>query len=398
MFKREMWLEKIRPFYKSDLIKVLTGIRRCGKSVLMRQIIEEIKASGVEESHIIFINFEDLSNAYIKNEIDLFNCIKKQIVDNGKYFLFFDEIQNVENFEKAINSFRSTLNVSIFITGSNAKLLSGELATLLSGRYVNFKIMPFSFKESCEIQNIDFKDVTDKDLFNYIKWGGMPQRFSMKSEDELNVFIGDLYDSIVLKDIVKRYKVQNIELLNRIVNYLVTNTSQMFSASSITNFLKSEKRDCSRETLYNYLSFITSSYIMHKVSRYDIKGKKELSLYDKYYLTDTGFGRIYESSQEVNVGAELENVVFNELQTRGCLVYVGKNINSEIDFVTTKPDEKCYYQVAYLLADDKTVQREFGAYDSVKDNFPKYVISADHFDFSRNGIIHKNIIDFLLGR
>ena len=185
MVKREMWLQKIRPFYKSELIKVLTGIRRCGKSVLMRQIIEEIKAGGVEESHIIFINFEDLSNAYIKNEIDLFNCIKKQIVDNGKYFLFFDEIQNVENFEKAINSFRSTLNVSIFITGSNAKLLSGELATLLSGRYVNFKIMPFSFKESCEIQNIDFKDVTDKDLFNYIKWGGMPQRFSMKSEDEI---------------------------------------------------------------------------------------------------------------------------------------------------------------------------------------------------------------------
>lgn len=394
MVKRELWLKQIRPFYENELIKVLIGIRRCGKSIILNQIKEEILSAGVDENHIIFINFEDLSYSFIKDELDLNNYIKERIVDSKKYYLFFDEIQNVKNFEKVLNSLRATQNVSIFITGSNAKLLSGELATLLAGRYVTFKIMPFTFTESLEIQNI--QNPTDSDLMNYLKFGGMPQRFYLNEESEIKKFLSDLYDSIVLKDIVTRYKVKNIELLGRIINYLASTSSQIFSASSINNFLKSEGRDCSKETLYNYLDYVVQSCTVNKAKRYDITGKKSLSTLEKYYLSDTGFANLY--STKFNIGAMLENVVFNELISRGYDVQVGVTSNSEIDFIATKNNLKEYFQVSYLLFDENTISREFGAFKKVKDNFSKYVITADHFDFSQDGIIHKNIIDWLLDK
>ena len=284
------------------------------------------------------------------------------------------------------------MNTSIFITGSNAKLLSGELATVLSGRYVSFKILPFSFAEALEIQGIEKAD--DDALMDYIRWGGMPQRFSMHSEDELKTFLSDLYDSIVLKDIIARYKIQNIDLLNKIFAYLSINMSQIFSGTSIVNFLKSEKRDCSKESLYNYLSFIINSCVMNKIPRYDIQGKKVLSTLEKYYLTDVSFARIH--SQKIDIGASLENIVYNELLNRGYEVYIGILKNAEIDFIATKGNEKLYFQVCYLLATEETVKREFGAYDSVRDNYPKYVLSLDKFDFSQDGIIHKNLIDWLM--
>ena len=234
MVKRELWLKKIRPFYENELIKVLIGIRRSGKSIILKQIQDELLANGINPNHIIFINFEDLAFSFIKNETDLHNYIKPQIVDDKIYYLFFDEIQNVQNFEKVLNSLRATQNVSIFITGSNANLLSGELATLLAGRYVTFKIMPFTFVESLQIQNI--ANPTDSDLMNYLKFGGMPQRFSLSTESEIKTFLSDLYDSIVLKDIISRYKVKNVELLDKIINYLASTSSQIFSASSINNF------------------------------------------------------------------------------------------------------------------------------------------------------------------
>lgn len=388
MVARENWLKKIRPFYESELIKVIIGIRRCGKSVILAQIAQEIKA---DETHKIFINFEDLQFSDLKDEMSLYKYVKNLITDEKKYYLFFDEIQNVMNFEKAINSFR-LLNTSIFITGSNANLLSGELATLLSGRYVSFKILPFTFAEVLEIQGI--KDADDGVLMDYIRWGGMPQRFSINTDNELKVFFSDLYDSIVLKDIVARYKIQNVSLLNKIIDYLSINMSQIFSGTSIVNFLKSEQRDCSKESLYNYLSFIINSCIMNKVSRYDIQGKKVLSTLEKYYLADVSLARVH--STKMDIGASLENIVYNELLNRGYEVYIGILKNAEIDFIAQKGNEKIYLQVCYLLASDETVAREFGVYDSVKDNYPKYVLSLDKFDFSQNGIIHKNLIDWLL--
>ena len=396
MIKRELYLNKIRPFIDSDLIKVIIGIRRCGKSVLMKQIISEIKEKHVDDAHIIYLNFEDLQFSFIENEMDLYRYIKDKIQDEGKYYLLFDEIQNVNNFEKAINSFRATLNCSVFLTGSNGKLLSGELATHLSGRYVSFRIMPFSFKEMCKVKDISKDRVSEKDFMEYLNFGGMPQRFLMETESQVKIYLRDLYDSIVLRDIVLRSKVSDVDVLNRIVEYMVMNTSQTFSAKSISAYFESISRKVSMDTIYQYLEHITNSLIFNKVMRYDIRGKKILTRSDKFYLSDLGFAKINNTGFKTEIGALIENIVYNELINRGCEVYVGKTVKGEIDFIVMNDGEKSYYQVAYLLADEKVIDREFGAYESVRDNFPKYVLSMDKLDFSRDGIVHKNILDFLL--
>ena len=396
MIKREKYLKNIRGFYDQDLIKVITGIRRCGKSTLLKQIIDELKENGVNQERIIYINFEDIEMSFIKNDMDLNSYIKKHIKDDEKYYLFFDEIQNVIDWEKAVNSFKATKNVSIFITGSNSNLLSGELATLLSGRYVSFKIQPFSFKEVCQLKGIEDKGEIEKAFEDYIKWGGMPQRFYFKNEQETKNYLMDLYDSIVVKDIISRYKVKDVELLNKILEYLMSTPAQQFSVTNIVNYLKNENRNCSNETLYNYLSYITNSFIMNKAKRYDIKGKRVLSTNDKYYLTDLGLGQVKSSIKTKGKGSILENIVYNELINRGYEVLVGKSDSSEIDFIASYFDEKIYIQVAYILADDDVIEREFGAFKEIQDNYPKYVLTMDKFDFSQNGIIHKNVIDWLL--
>lgn len=396
MIIRTQYLNKIRPFFDSDLIKILVGIRRCGKSVLLRQIMFELQENKIEDSHIIYINFEDLQFSFIQNEMDLYNYVNGYIKDKAKYYLFFDEIQNVNNFEKAINSFRSTINCSIFITGSNAKLLSGELATHLSGRYVSFRIMPFSFKEMCLIRNIDINSVSEKDFMDYLDYGGMPQRFLMNTESETKVYLSDLYNSIVLRDIVLRSKINDVDILNRVVEYMVMNTSQTFSAKSIASYFESINRKVSTDTIYQYLEHITNSLIFNKAMRYDIRGKRILTRSDKFYLSDLGFVKINNTGYKTEIGALIENVIYNELINRGYEVYVGKTPKGEIDFIIMDGDKRSYYQVAYLLADKNVIAREFGAFDSVKDNFPKYVLSMDRLDFSRNGIKHINILDFLL--
>ena len=396
MIKREKYLKRIRGFYDQDLIKVITGIRRAGKSTLLKQIINELKDCGVSSKQIIYINFEDIEMSFIKDCMDLNEYIKKQIKNDKKYYLFFDEIQNIINWEKAINSFKATKNVSIFITGSNSNLLSGELATLLSGRYVSFKIQPFSFKEVCELKNIKSKEEIEKEFEDYIKWGGMPQRFYFKTEQETKNYLIDLYDSIVVKDIISRYKIKDIELLNKVLEYLMSTPAQQFSVTNIVNYLKSQNRNCSNETIYNYLSYITSSFIISKAKRYDLKGKRLLSTNDKYYLTDLGLGQVKSSNKTKGKGSVLENIVYNELIDRGYEVLVGKTDTSEIDFIATYFDKKIYIQVAYILADDSVIEREFGAYKGIEDNYPKYVLTMDKFDFSQNGIIHKNLIDWLL--
>lgn len=396
MVKRERYLKKIRGFYHKDLIKVITGIRRCGKSVLLTQIIEELRTDGVSDSQIIYINFEDYDYSFIRTGMDLHEYIKARITLDEMFYLFFDEIQVVPEFERVINSLRMKYNTSIFITGSNGKLLSGELATFLSGRYVSFSVYPFSFSEMCELQNISKQEVTDDLLRDYMTWGGLPQRFLMENEEQTKAFLRDVYDTIVLRDIVQRAGIKDIDLFGRVMEYLCCNPSQIFSPQSMSEYFLSIDRKVSKETIYNYLEHITSSLIMIKASRYDIRGKRILTKMDKYYLTDMGIGRIRNAGFKLEMGALLENVVYNELLIRGYEVYVGKTRNGEIDFVAIKDNKKEYYQVAYYLYDEKVIEREFGAFDGVPDNFPKYVLSFDKMDFSREGIIHKNVLEFLL--
>lgn len=394
MIIREKYLNEMRPFYDEDLIKVITGIRRCGKSILLLQIMKELK-DKTEENHIIYINFEDVEFSFIKNYMDLHNYIKKQIKDDDKYYLLFDEIQNVSEWEKVINSFKATLNVSIFITGSNSDLLSGELATLLSGRYVSFKIQPFTFKEIVDYkkpQNVD-------DLFlNYIRWGGMPQRLNYDDEKLIRTYLSDVYDSIVVKDIITRFKINDIDLFNRIMEYVMTTPSQTFSADNLANYFKQNDRNVAKDTIYNYIDYMCRAFLISKVERYDVRGKRILNGKYKYYLTDLGLGQIKNISKKEQLGAYLENIVYNELIYRGYDVNVGSLDKGEIDFIAIKDGEKSYYQVAYILSDENVVQREFNAYNNVNDNYPKYVITMDKFDFSQNGIIHKNIIDWLLDK
>ena len=393
MIKREKYLCKIREFYDSDLIKVIIGIRRCGKSVLLKQIMEELK---IDDDHIIYINFEDVEYAFIKDYLDLNRYVKEKITDDKKYYLFFDEIQLVTEWEKAINSFKATLNVSIFVTGSNSKLLSSELATLLSGRYVLFKISPFSFNEVIELKGIkDRRDI--EDAFNdYLLWGGLPQRFEFKTEDGMKTYLSDVFDAIVLKDIVKRHNIKNITLFERVMEYLVTNPSQVFSPTNMLREFSKEEIPISTRTIYECLDYAESSLLMSKVSSFDIRGKRILSRKDKYYLSDLGLGQILNVNKKNQFGAYLENVVYNELIYRGYNVSVGNNNGKEIDFIATKYNKKEYYQVTYTLASKETEEREFGSYSNIDDNYPKYVISTDKLDYSQNGIIHKNIIDFLL--
>lgn len=396
MIKREKYIEEIRPFYDEDLIKVITGIRRCGKSTLLEQIVEELN-DKVDKNHIIYINFEDVEYSDIENFKDLNNYVKKLMNDDKKYYLLFDEIQNVKDWERTVNSLKATKNVSIFITGSNSDLLSGDLSTYLSGRYVSFKMLPLTFKEVCLIKNSnDYENM----FYDYMKWGGMPQRFRFEEEKQVRLYLLDLYDSIVMKDIIKRFKINNLDLFNRVVEYVMTTPAQTFSVDNIVEYLNNkDDRSISKETIYNYLEYMCKGLLISKVDRYDVRGKRILNGKYKYYLTDLGLGRIKNISKKEQLGAYLENIVYNELIYRGYDVNVGNLENGEVDFVAVKDGKKEYYQVCFFIGDDEKVSsREFGAYKSIDDNYPKYVISTDKFDLSENGIIHKNIIDWLLSK
>jgi len=402
MIIREKYLSKIRPFYDQDLIKVITGIRRCGKSVILNQIMNELKNNGVEEEQIIYLNFEFEDYYDLCNHIEFNKYIECKIVNDKKYYLFFDEIQKVDKWELSVNSFKAVHGdkVSIFITGSNSDLLSGELATHIAGRYVSFKIYPFTFKEVCELKNtLDKNKYELQDNFNeYMIWGGMPQRFVMGDEYQIRTYLADVFNSIVIKDIVDRFKIKDLDLFNRIIEYVVTTQSQTFSAESLSNYLLKDNIEVSKITIYNYLEYMCKALLINKAERYDVRGKRILNGKYKYYLSDLGLGQVVNKERKKQMGAYLENIVYNELVSRGFDVKVGSLENGEIDFIATRYDEKIYLQVAYILADDDVIEREFGVYKGIDDNYPKYVISTDTFDMSQNGIIHKNIIDWLLER
>ena len=397
MLLREDYLSKIRGFYDSDLIKILVGIRRCGKSVILNQIIEELKEQrNVDEEHIIFINFEFIEFEDLLDYKKLNKYIKDKIKDNKIYYLFLDEVQNVDEFERVVNSLRASIkNISIFLTGSNSKMLSDELSSVLSGRYVLFNINPLSYKEYVLLTN---KDGYDLDTFwDYAKWGGLPNRCEFTNIIDIKNYLHSVYDSIILRDVVKRLNLKDTILFDMILQYIIETAGREFSADNIIKYLENENKKISNETLYNYIDALCKALIIKKVYRYDIAGKGVLKTLNKYYATDLGIAQIKNNNPEFKNYIILENIVYNELINRNYEVYIGKTKTGEVDFLAKKDGNIKYFQVTYEMKDNiDTIEREFGAFKKIEDNYPKYVISLDKVDLSRDGIIHLNLIDFLL--
>ena len=401
MTKRELYIEKIKPFIDKDIIKVLTGIRRSGKSVMLKLIMEELKQNKIDEKQFININFENLINRELTTADKLHEYILKKASEiKKKCYIFLDEIQEVKDWEKCINSLRVNdgYDFDIYITGSNAKLLSGELSTYLAGRYVEFVIYPFSFKEFLETLKSIQQDVSTREAFQkYVKFGGMPFLYNLAFEEEASLqYLKDIYSSIILKDITQRNKIRDTDMLERVISYLIMNVGNNFSATSISKFFKSENRKVSVETILNYIKAAEESFLIYKVSRDDLIGKKVLNVNEKYYIADHGMREAIFGSNQRDINQIFENIIYLELLRKGYNVRVGKVDNLEVDFVCTKGNEKIYVQVAYLLASAETIEREFTSLEKINDNYPKYVISMDEFDMSRNGIKHVNIIDFLM--
>ncbi len=399
MIRRERYMERIRPFMDSELIKVLTGIRRSGKSVMLDLIQEELMQHGVEREQMISLNFEDMRNRHLLDAVSLHEEILSRASQiPGKVYLFFDEIQEVDSWEKCVNSFRVELDCDIYLTGSNAKLLSGELATYLAGRYVEFVIYPFSFEEFVDLYRSVYPQSDMRQCFQtYLQQGGMPYLGKLRFDKMAGrQYLQDLYNSVELKDIIKRNNIRDVDMLERILMYVTANIGTVFSAGSISKYLKSEGRNISPETTLNYIRACTDAFLFYQVKRQDLQGKKILSVNEKYYVADHGIREAVFGGNQRDIQLVLENIVFLELLRRGYTVTVGKIGDREIDFVCEKAGEKLYIQVSYLLASEETIQREFGVYDAVRDHYPKFVLSLDEFDLGRNGIKHKNIRDFLL--
>ncbi len=399
MIKRELYMKRIRPFINTELVKVMTGIRRCGKSVMLELVKQELTESGIDEKQFISINFEDMRYSGLHNAQTLHEeILKRAAAVEGKVYLFFDEIQEVKDWEKCINSLRIALDCDIYITGSNAKLLSGELATYLGGRYVEFVIYPFSFAEFLELYRPIAPEDSIRQCFQkYLLCGGMPYLANLGYAEEPSLqYLTDVFNSVQLKDIVKRNKVRDVDLLERIIAYVMANVGSTFSATSLSRFLKSEQRTVAPETILNYIRYCCDAYLFYQVKRQDLQGKQLLTTNEKYYIADHGIREAVYGGNMRDINLILENIVFLELLRRGYEVTVGKAGEREVDFVCGKRGEKLYVQVTYLLASQETIEREFCVYDEIRDNFPKYVVSLDEFDMSRNGIKHRNICDFLL--
>ena len=400
MIKRKKYLKDIRGFYNdTSLIKIIYGLRRSGKSVILTQIIKELKEKKVAEDHIIYIDFELLTYSAIRTAKDLDDYVLSYTKDKGIYYVFCDEIQRIEDFELGINSLRARGNYSVFITGSNSRMTFMELSTDLSGRYVSFKINPLSFKEIVALTKTK-EDEYNKLIHDIFEWGSLPHRFFYKDDTDGRMkinYIQDVYNSIILRDIIERLGLRDTTTFNKILQYLIEIEGREFSAENIQEFMKIEHKEISTETLYIYLDALCSKFILNKVYRYDIEGKKILKTLNKYYSSDLGIRNIKNSKKELNYTVCLENLVYNELIQKGYEVYIGKTKKGEVDFVASKNKEVKYIQVCYRLSDSEdTILREFGAYEFISDNYPKYVISLDRDNYSRNGIKHVNAIDFFL--
>ena len=399
MILRKTYLDQIIPLIDKNLIKVLTGVRRSGKTVLLQQIQDYLLQHGRRKNNVVYISFESKANAHLKNSDALYayliDAAKKA---DGKTYIFLDEIQTVSSWEEVVSSLLVDLDCDIYITGSNSKLLSGELATLIAGRYIQIHVYPFTLSEAKEITQQNGTFVSDDTLFlDYLRYGGLPLRFSLE-EISVEPYLSDTYDAIVVKDIIQRNKLNDSALLNLLLSFLMDNIANPFSARSIVSALAANGIRTSVDTALAYIGYIKNAMIISSVQRYDIKGKKLLTAGEKYYAVDLGLRNVIKASDEIDFNKLYENVVYLELLSRGYDVKVGKTDNYEIDFVAYKGKERIYVQVCYLLASPETVEREFGNLERINDNYPKYVISGDLPDFSRNGIRHFNIVRFLLDK
>jgi len=400
MQKRDLYLQRIIPFIDKPFIKVITGLRRSGKSALLELIKEQLLTKGINENNIIYLNFESLSNNAYTDVLSLYTYVKTQVVNKEKYYLFFDEIQEVNEWEKAVNSFLVDFNVDIYITGSNSHLLSSELATYITGRYVEFQIQTLNFNEYLEFSEVIYseKHPNLKESFNsYLRLGGFPViHTGVYSEESAYKIVYDIYSSAVLRDTIQRFQIRNVELLERVILFVFDNIGNSFSAKNIADYFKSQLRKVDVNTVYNYLNALESAFIINRVQRYDIKGKEILKTQEKYFLGDVSLMYAMMGYRDRYISGILENIVLLDLKSKGYKVFVGKFGTKEIDFIAEKGNAKLYIQVCYLLAEQTTIDREFGVLKEIRDQYPKYVVSMDPiWQDNIDGIKHYYIADFL---
>lgn len=396
MIERNEYLNQIKPLIGKHIIKVFTGVRRSGKSTLLKLIIKELKDSNVNEQNIILIDFDSVDTLKFDNIAQISDYIQDLTRHlDGKIYLFFDEVQRIHQWERLVNAYFNDERYDVYVTGSNSKLLSGEFATYLTGRYVEIKIYPFSFNEYLDYHKNS--NLTKKELFSqYIEYGGMPSSFQLENKMQ---YLEDLSNSIIYKDVFQRFNVKNTDLLNNLFNFLVFNVGNLFSANSIHDYLKKEKIKVSINTIYNYLDYLQEACLIYQVKRYDILGKSLLNHLEKYYVVDHGMRQAIFHRNNKDIGQVLENIVYFELLKRGYEVNIGVFKKKEIDFIARKENEIKYIQVCYRLSDDDTIEREFGNLLKIQDNHPKYVISMDDdINMSHDGIKHLYILDFLMAK
>lgn len=401
MIARESYLQKILGFKDRPLIKIITGIRRCGKSTVLSLLKEHLLLNGVSTKQIIAINFESFAFAELTDSQKLYVYISKQIKPNQKYYLLIDEVQEVNNWEKCINSLLVDFDIDIYITGSNSHLLSSELATYLAGRYVEIPIYTLSFREYLNF-NTHYKTNNTDDLrklfLNYLRHGGFPiVHISSYSIESMYKIIYDIYSSIILRDTIQRYKIRDVELLERVVKFVFDNIGNTFSGKNVADYFKSQFRKIDINTVYNYLYALEGAFILHRVARYDIKGKELLKTQEKFYMSDVSLLYATMGYKDRLISGVLENIVFLELKRRGYDVFIGKLDTKEVDFIAQKADAKIYIQVAYKLENPETIEREFSVLLAINDQYPKYVVTMDDFwNESIQGVQHIYIADFLL--
>ena len=398
MINRPMYVNKIMAFTDTPFVKILTGIRRSGKSTILNLIIEELKNRGIADENIICYRFDSMENINMTAN-EFFSSIKTKLSPDKKNYLFLDEVQEIPNWERVVNTLASEYNTDIYVTGSNSRMMSSEISTYLTGRYVAFNIFTLSFQEYLNFRE-EFTNISSPkdELGNYIRLGGFPATHLREySDDEVYTIVKDIYNSTIFSDIVKRNELRKIDQLERIVMFAFDNVGKTFSAKSISDYLKSEYRKIDNETVYNYLEKLESAYILHRCSRYDIKGKELLKTQEKFYLSDISLLYATMGYKDTLISGVLENIVFLELKRRGYNVFIGKLDSKEIDFIAEKADKKIYIQVAYKLENPETIEREFSVLLSINDQYPKYVVTMDDFwNESIQGIHHCHIADFLL--
>lgn len=395
MIIRQDYLNRIKPLINVKLVKIFSGIRRCGKSTILEMLKGELLSRGIDEKHIILKKYTGEEYDASFKEKQMYNELKSLIKDDKKYYLLLDELQEIKGWEKVVNTMLEDFNTDIYVTGSNSKLMSGEISTYLTGRYVMIPVYTLSFKEYLSFKNNTGKSKKEL-LIDYIRYGGFPLVAS-SNFDETTTYdvVEDIYNSVVMKDITNRHSISNIDLFNRVVRFVIENIGNTFSANSIVNFLKSEKRTISAETIYNYLDWLEKAFIIYRCKRYDLRGKSILKTQEKFYLADQSIKYALYGFNSTSISSMLENIVFFELKRRGYDVFIGKNMDKEIDFVATKREDKLYVQVCREFPNES--DREIKNLMEIKDHFPKIIITLD--DYARgniNGIKVIHLVDFLL--